>query len=250
METALTTAIVTGSVGMITSLIASGVAIYVSVRTTKNAVAIKLLEAVNERSKEAVSLQKEISKYKEPLARASYDLQSRLYNILHLRFVETFMSGGTSRERLYAIENTCFLIGQYMCWAELARRDIQFLDLGSDDETRNLQHLQDDITGVWGTDTADPTLRLFAGEQRAIGEELIISNGAVSQCIGHGAFLKRLPETESGLLGQMRTEVASLETTLVQATPRLRAVQNALIQLLEQLDPGHVRFPATKRRRA
>ena len=249
MDEALYAAIITGSVALVTSLIAAGGAIYAAVRTTKNASAVKELEVANWRSMEAFRLQKEVAKYKEPLASAAYDLQSRLYNILHLDFVQRFICTGSDRERGYAIDNTCFLFGQYMCWSELARREIQFINLGKDVETKALLHLQGDIARVWGTDNADSMLRLFAGEQRALGEELIISDGSVSRCIGYGAFLKRCPE-ETGLMVLLRAEIASLETTLPRATPRLKAVQNALIDLLEQLDPDCIRFPSHRRHKA
>lgn len=78
-----------------------------------------------------------------------YDLQSRLFNILR-GGVLTFITGGDQRERSYVIDNTVFLIGQYLCWTELTRREIQYIDLGKDEETRRLQRLQDTIYDLWG----------------------------------------------------------------------------------------------------
>ena len=86
-------------------------------------------------------------KYGEPLGRAAYDLQSRIYNIIKSDFLNLHLKNGDRRTRLYAIRNTLFVIAQYFAWTELVRREIQFIDLGTDEETRRLtgsrQHLLD-----------------------------------------------------------------------------------------------------------
>lgn len=121
-----------------------------------NEKAIEQLKIDNERLKAAAERQKEMSNFSEPLARSAYDLQSRLYNILKQNLIEIYLTRGNDREKSYVINNTAFLIGQYLCWTELVRREIQFIDLGQSDKTRKLLRLQDTIYSLWGTDEQPP----------------------------------------------------------------------------------------------
>src|SRR5262249_50374327 len=96
-----------------------------------NAQAIEQLKIDYDKLKVAAQREKEISKFSEPLARAAYDLQSRFYNILQLELIDMFLVRGDDREKAYVVNNTAFLIGQYLCWTEMVRREIQYIDLGS-----------------------------------------------------------------------------------------------------------------------
>jgi hypothetical protein len=70
-----------------------------------------------------------LTRYREPLAAAAFDLQSRLYNILRLDFFEKF---GNDIERSEdAVETTLLRLAQYFGWTEILRRDIQFLSRGA-----------------------------------------------------------------------------------------------------------------------
>jgi hypothetical protein len=186
-------------------------------------------------------------RYREPLGRAAYDLQSRLFNIVNGRFLETFLVRGDVRAQVYAVSNTVFVIAQFFAWTELVRREIQFIDLGSDAETRRLASLQDNIHGVWQTDALDPLVRVFAGEQRAIGEKLIREGPRGPECMGYGAFLDGLKLGSDPLLAAIEADVRVLPTSEGRALPRLTAVQHALIDLLAFLDPEFVRFPIERR---
>src|SRR5450432_2250639 len=79
--------------------------------------------------------------FREPLGRAAYELQSRIFNIVKGGFLELYLDGGTERTHAYAINHTVFVIAQYFAWTELIRREIQFIDLGADAETRRLAQL-------------------------------------------------------------------------------------------------------------
>ncbi len=89
--------------------------------------------------------EKIVSKFRDPLLHAAYDLQSRIFNILQKAFLKTYYANGSDRDKEYAIENTVFLVAQFLGWTELIRQEIQFLDLGSDDDTRKLRSLQDNM---------------------------------------------------------------------------------------------------------
>ena len=83
-----------------------------------------------------------MDRYGASLAWAVFDLQSRLYNILHGQVVDrspgpdvgyltAFLVRGTPAEAEYARRSTVFVLAEYLAWAEVLRRDIQFLNLGS-----------------------------------------------------------------------------------------------------------------------
>jgi hypothetical protein len=123
--------------------------------------------------------------------------------------------------------------------------------LGKSEETRQLSRLQDNIYSLWGTDAYPPVLRIFAGEQRAIGDALIPTDGKglqLSECIGYGAFLKTFTPGTNPLIDALRADVASLGISGISpASDRLKAIQNALIDLLLMLDPDYIRFPEDRR---
>jgi hypothetical protein len=148
------------------------------------------------------------------------------------------------------VENTAFLVAQYLCWTELVRRELQFIDLGEDSKTRKLLRLQDTIYGLWATDQYPTIFRIFAGEQRAIGEILAMSGATGPECMGYGAFLKAFDPGASRLIDPPRNDVLSLGNGLGQAKERLASVQHALIDLLEMLDPDCLRFPEGRRTKA
>jgi hypothetical protein len=158
-----------------------------------------------------------------------------------------YLTHGNERERSYVTNNTVFLVGQYLSWTELVRREIQFIDLGESAKTRELLRLQDDIYGLWGTDQYPRLFRIFAGEQRALGEALIQRGVRGPECMGYGAFLKNFSDGTNPLIDALRGDVALLESGLSQATNRLTQLQHALIDLLKMLDPNYLRFPENRR---
>ena len=133
-------------------------------------------------------------KFREPLAHAAYDLQSRIFNIVKIGFLDLHLKNGNSRTRLYAVKNTLFLIAQYFAWTELVRREIRYIDSGTDEGTRRLARLPDNIYAIWQTDKYDPLLRIFAGEQLAIGERLICEGPRGPMCRRVCCVPRLLPE--------------------------------------------------------
>lgn len=189
---------------------------------------------------------RQVNAYGEPLAHAAYDLQSRLFNILQKGF-SGYLSRGDNRSRTYALENTAFLIAQFFCWSELTRQRVRFIDLETPERTAELRGLQDRLHSAWGTDALKPPLRIFAGEQRALGEALIVGEGDVARCMGYAAFRAAFPPGKDELVDALRTDIAALPGTLADAEPRLRKVQHALIDMLDLLDPDKRRFPPVSR---
>ena len=113
--------------------------------------------------------------------------------------------------------------------------------------TCRLAHLQDEIYGLWQRDRFGRMFRVFAGEQRAVGEQMIRESNRGADCMGYAAFLSHLESSEDPLIAALKSDARRLGGKLADARPRLAALQNALIDLLEFLDPDHVRFPKAKR---
>ncbi|HFM3311193.1 TPA: lysogenic protein, partial [Escherichia coli] len=61
---------------------------------------------------ESLDVRRKHQYYIEPLIRSASDLQSRIYNILELGFIEEFYHNGNKRQQDYVINNTVFLFSQ------------------------------------------------------------------------------------------------------------------------------------------
>jgi hypothetical protein len=240
LKTELLIAFISGGV----ALSAATLSVWGQFETSRISANVEDLRRAAERR---IELEKATSRYREPLARATYDLQSRLYNILEQGLAHVYIDNGDERERSYVIDNTAFLVAQYFAWTEIIRRDVQYIDLGQDSQTRKLAQLQDDIYALFQTDQFDRMFRVFAGEQRAIGERMIRDGPRGPECVGYGAFLDQLAKSPDPLLEPVRQNVQALSTKFEVARPRLVGLQNALIDLLAYLDPHFIRFPEEQR---
>ncbi len=176
-----------------------------------------------------------LSRYREPLAAAAFDLQSRIYNILQLDFFGKYSNG--NRRADDAITTTLFRIAQYFGWTEILRRDIQFLSFPEDDHTRRVAHLQSEIAKCFLTDRYGLALMIWSDEQRAIGEEMIVDEHGKVQCMGYARFREHCDDTFAVLCGRLRQEVGD---TGVQT--RLRDAQHLLCELVETLDGRRLRY--------
>ncbi|HRK95248.1 MAG TPA: hypothetical protein PK694_02915 [Rhodospirillales bacterium] len=240
MQIELIVALVSAAV----ALISAGFTLWGQIRTTRLAADLEALRLVEQRRFDA---EKTIARYREPLARAAYDLQSRLYNILEQKLILAHFENGDERSRSHVLNNTTFLIAQYFSWTEIVRRDIQYIDLGQDEETRILARLQDDIYSLFQTARFPAVFRVFAGEQRAIGERMIREGARGLEPLGYAAFLDQVANGSDPMIEALRHDVQALATELPVAGARLVALQHALVDLLGALDPDGVRFPQDRR---
>ncbi|MGH3784318.1 MAG: hypothetical protein ACRDRO_27780 [Pseudonocardiaceae bacterium] len=185
-----------------------------------------------------------LARYSEPLARASFDLQNRLYNICRQKFVTS--------QRIpdeYRRMSTLWLFGQFLAWVEIVRREIQVIDYGDVRRTTELQrHLFDVIDILSSSTITDETLRMFRAEQRAVGELMVIdrTNAGLlrSDSMGYAEFLHRM-ETDSSFARWFTPLLSGMEQ-LGQgggAGDRATLTQRALIDLIDFFDPAHIRFP-------
>ena len=205
------------------------------------------LEAAREERQARFETSKVVSRFRDPLMHAAYDLQSRIYNIVRLDFLKTYLVNGSPREKEYAVENTVFLFAQFLGWTEAIREEIQFLDLGADGETKRLRQLQDSIYALLQSPRFSPSFRIFAGEQRAIGELMIDHSASTCRCMGFAAFMTSHKPELDRWLDPLRNGLAQMAAHADPPDQRLVSIQHSMIDLLDFLDPQFVRFPAATR---
>ena len=238
-----------GVVSLAGAVISAGAAVTTVVLTRRSAVRDRQLAA------EELAL-----RYREPLLHAAFNLQTRLYNIVspsHV-FLGRFLTNGTPAEAEYARLNTVYLVGQYLCWSEILRREGQFIDpvdLRRDREVMDCMERVRDVLSDSLTFT-DPVLRLFRGEQRAIGEVLLTRTDNPSDrvgprwdCLGYAAFVKAQDDKDTARwFTTLLADVDRLAEGLDEHRDRLVALQHALLDLISLLDPDGYRVSAKLRR--
>lgn len=176
-----------------------------------------------------------LTRYREPLAAAAFDLQSRLYNVLRLGFFDLY---GADQERSeVARKTTLFRLAQYFGWTEILRRDIQYLSFPEDEDTRRVAALQSEIAKCFLTDAHGLALMIWADEQRAIGEAMIVYEQDKVFCMGYAAFER---ECEGDFAPWYRRLGGAFEAAPAHA--RLREAQHLLCELVEALDMKRVRY--------
>jgi hypothetical protein len=175
-----------------------------------------------------------LTRYREPLAAAAFDLQSRFYNILRLDFLGKFGAGERAED---ALRTTLFRLAQYFGWTELLRRDIQFLSFPEDDDTRRVAQLQSEIARCFLRNDYGPALMIWGDEQRGLGELMIVEQHGKVLCMGYASFRERCDDTFAPWLARLRNELAEES-----AQTRLRGAQHLLCELVETLDARRVRY--------
>lgn len=205
------------------------------------------LQREQEEERRARDARELVARYRGPLLRTAFDLQSRLYNMLG---PNGFRGDGGDYYRL----STLFVIADFLGWLEIIRRDMQFLDIGAEDQTRDLNKRIADVEDWLATTTriADGYF-LFRGQQRAIGELMTMRTDASKdrpgpryETIGFAEFHRKMGDPDFARwfdrLGQ------ELEVLPPAGSVRLRQVQHALIDLIDLLDPDRQWYSENRER--
>jgi hypothetical protein len=230
MDTAIIVALLAGTVS-------AGTAVYT------NRLGARLEEQRHERTK-AENAQALLALYRDPLLRASFDLQSRLFNIVAQGFLGKYYTHDGTRE--YASLNTAYVVAEYLGWVEILRQEVRFLDIGSEKDNAELTLHLDAVRRAFLSDTTDPAFRLFNGEQRAIGEIMTCATeGSPRQvCLGYARFVERQDEPAfAQWFTRLRSDVERLAAEPGRHDERLRGLQHALVDLIVFLDEGKGRLP-------
>lgn len=187
-----------------------------------------------------------MSHFRDPLLWAAFDLQSRVYNIVANRFLDVYLSRGTPVEQTYARNNTLFVVAEYLGWVEILRRQIQFLELGTQEDNRKVVNHLSAISAALNTDGFPNQLfRVFRGEQRAIGEIMIDASAEGGACIGYAEFCAKLENDSSfsNWFARLSADVDQFAQGPTVRHPRLVLLQEKLMGLINFLDPESIRFP-------
>jgi hypothetical protein len=248
MSTAIVIAAISGGV----SLLAAGLSFL-------NSRSVAKLESRLEEQRRAKSKQEQAAelraRYRDPLLSAVFDLQSRLFNVVRKTFLVRYARAGDDASRAYAVESTLYVLAEYLGWVEVIRREIQFLDLGDELANRRWVGALEQVRDILARDDLDPALRVFRAEQRAIGELMTLvvpdAEGARRhECLGYASFVTRLGEPEfSRWFEKLRADLELLAREAESHLERPVLLQNALVDVLDMLDPDCVRFAAERRDR-
>jgi hypothetical protein len=187
-----------------------------------------------------------VHKYRDPLMLAAYDLQSRLWGLVQQNLLR-YTEHEDKKDLVYVY--TAFLVGQYLSWTYILRRQAQFLRFSTDTTNRALNQILDTVTNEFSLDRhkgEDPFM-LWRGQQMAIGELMTMAEEQGQlYCMGFAAFEVRY--NSDAAFKKWFAPIESGITLLVEATAkgnsvanyRLRRLQHLLIDLVLLLDEDRV----------
>jgi hypothetical protein len=247
MSTAITVALISGAV----SLAAAVISVASNRGVARLSSELEEQQRIKTRAEQAAELR---ARYRDPLLGAAFDLQSRLYNIVAKSFLGRYVYDGESSRR-YAIDNTLHLLAEYLAWTEIIRREIQFLDLGEELANRRWLLALEDVRNILARDDIDAVLRIFRGEQRAIGETMTVyvenaANGRTRESLGYAQFVSHRQEEDfDRWFRRLEGDLTLLAEDPHPHLQRLVLLQNKLIDVIEILDPEGKRFPPERRTR-
>lgn len=253
MSAELTVALISGVVALLSIWLSA-------TATQRNSVLQARLNNEIEQRREQASnesrIKEVVSRYRDPLLGAAFDLQSRIYNLVVGDMVHMIKSDDPE-ERSYAHNSTLFVIGQYLGWVEALRRGVLYLDLGDVDTSRKLVRLMESIRHSFSSrhGIEEPSFRIYRSEQRAIGELML--EGRVDQhsgnvlwhCKGYASFTAALDRdrTFASWFTRLGDDIDALATRPKASVERLVQVQHALIDLIDFLDEPPLRVPSDSR---
>jgi hypothetical protein len=215
----------------------------------------RLIEIQDRALTKAEQAEAVLSRYREPLLGAAHNLQARLYNIVDRDFLASYLNAEDPELQRYARDYTVYVLAEYLGWAEIIRRDLRFLDLRTVAENRTLVELIEASHRVLSRERGTRPWQLFRGQQRAIGELMMTPTDAADtaryECLGYVQYCARLDDDPAfaAWFARLRSDVDHLASAERGNQVRLTRLQNALVDLIEFLDPDRQRLPAKYRDR-
>ena len=104
---------------------------------------------------------------------------------------------------------------------------------------------------------SDPVLRIFRGDQRAIGEVMLTTTdqhadriGPRWDCIGYAAFVQGATDKQSPIsrwIQPLLDDIDKLAANYSAHQARIIAIQHHLVELINLIDPGGDRIPVNQR---
>jgi hypothetical protein len=182
-----------------------------------------------------------VAKYRDPLLLASLDLQSRIWNLVQQNLL-VYHQDNNKRDLIYVY--TAFLVGQFLSWTYILRREAQFLRFSTQKNNRKLARTLEALTSTFGTDATEgqTPFMLWRGQQMAIGEIMTKGDGGQLYCIGYSTFYHKYqnePDFRQWFI-PIEKGIGWLVNAREQRDPvptyRLRRLQHLLIDLIKILD--------------
>jgi hypothetical protein len=214
------------------------------------------LERQQRRETAAEAARRIVNQYRDPLIDAAQTLQSRLGNIVKGGYLDRYLHCGDAVEERYARDYTVYALAEYLCWAEIVRRELRFLDGDEHEENPKLLAYLAQAQVTIQSDRIPQPLRVFRGAQRAIAELMMVPTnspeGPRSEAMGYAAFCHRLDTDPvfAGWFERLRfADIDAIATGGEEAGLRLSILSHDLIDLIDFLDPKAARVPKQLRRR-
>ncbi|MEV0270161.1 hypothetical protein AB0H43_15385 [Hamadaea sp. NPDC050747] len=242
-------------IGILSAVVSVVGAIVAGVMTSWSSRKATAFEAKLERERheetKAEQAAKVLGRYREPLLLAANSLQSRLFNAVRDEYLPVYLHCGDPEQEDYARQFTVYTLAEYLCWVEIIRRELRFLDLGGEEQNREFTKRLLDVTNTLSSQKYERAhYRLFRGQQRAIGE-LMMQPGAEGHhdCITYPEFTRRLDEDPRFRywFERLLREVDDIADQSEAGNARVIDTQRALIDLIDFLDPDKTRLGADHR---
>jgi hypothetical protein len=196
-----------------------------------------------------------LRQYRDPLLDAAHTLQGRLHNIMGEHYLDRYLHAGDPAEEQYARDYSVYAVAEYLCWVEILRRELRFLDVGNVERNRQLLLQLTQIQFAFQRQDIPALFRVFRGRQRAIAEVMMTPTGAPegprNECIGYAEFCRRLDQSPefAQWFKALQADVYAIVPAPPQERIRLVRLQNELIDLIDFLDPDAIRLPREQRHR-
>lgn len=248
MDVEVGVAVVSAGVAVVCALV-SAIATH---RTT--VASIELQQQAQERTKRE-DAEELFGHYREPLLWSAQALQSRVYNGISRGFLTRYLRSRDDEEQRYARDNTVFVLAEYLGWLEIIRRDQRFWSRRHLEIINRLFDAVAQTTHILATDAVAGPFRLFRGQQRAIGELMLVRNespqGGGFVVMGYAAFCGRLENDHqfAKWFYRLRKEVDVIESGGSDGNDRLIRLQESLLDLIEMLSPDGVPLTITQQKR-
>lgn len=233
----------------VVTVLISTVGALVSVGISRRAARLERLYAAEELA----------TRFREPLLQAAFHLETRIYNIIELDFFGRFLGAdSTQPEKEYAVLNTMYVFAQYFGWNEILLRESQFLDPRNDQRNRVVVAGLEAVRAAFADSIGiqDRCFRFFRGEQRAIGEVMLVRTEAPKaeaprwECLGYAAFVQSLEDGQMARwFRSLQKDIEDIGSDVARCDRRLRLVHHRLMDIIDVLDPHARRVPGQLRER-
>jgi hypothetical protein len=150
------------------------------------------------------------------------------------------------------------VFAQYFCWVEIIRRESQFIDPRNDETNRAVALGIEAVNHTFADsiDIQERCFRLFRGEQRALGEVMLVPIEASRsgtprwECLGYASFVQSLEgEQMARWFRTLREDIGEVSRDVANRDGRLRLIQRQLMDIIDILDPHARRVPPWLRKR-